>query len=343
MPEIPVRLWRDVRQVNVWTAPKLLILGRSKSPPLCGFRQNSSDESPDEDEEKPAQEQVERVSGIKRELRGFSRKSSQSISRLLSTIDWRINGQCLHVSITYHHHWPGDKAALQREKQAIQMFISRLGVCGIWKLEFQGRYTPKERAEREKAGLPCPKGEGSLKVPHWHLLVWLRQTDLEDFCASVSAWWQIRTDNPSKHAIDFRIGDAGKASFYLQLHSAKANQTPPFAVGRWWGFIDKKHVIASCDVQLERVASARSLVWAYRLYRRLRRIRATPLGAAGRGFAWYLDQFNQERMWSWIDDKILEESERAYNESEYLEDYEIESNERLNQLQYDTQLTDVPF
>lgn len=308
----PGEISGPVGLLKMWQAPNLLVFGRGQHPPICGQSDGRDDEpddtSGDSDTKKPSEGATTEGSiGKKQVLRGFSSKSSLSISRLLSSIDWKKNGQCVHVTLTYHHIWPRTKAEIQREKQALVQFLQRLGVCGIWKLEYQTRESPSERSERLKAGLPRHTGTGSLLVPHWHLLLWIGQQSYDAFCDRLITWWQKRAQNASKYAVDVRPGDVGKASFYLCLHSAKASQSPNIEVGRWWGYVDRARVIESVDVGFVGLISERERIWWYRLYRRYRRIRATPMGSKGFGFSWFLPRRAQQELSCWIRDKVERE------------------------------------
>jgi hypothetical protein len=284
---------------QLWIGPNIVCLGRGKRPPIPG-------QQDDEDTKKPLPGAREAASaGRKQNLRGFSQKSSLNISRLLSSIDWKKNGIPLHITLTYRDTWPKSKAELQLEKMALVQGLRRAGlVCGIWKLEFQTRETPYEKAQRIQAKQPRKKGSGSLYVPHWHILGWCEPSSIDQVGQNVAEWWGSHSCNEHPRAVDIRTGDTARASYYLSLHSAKDNQSPPFEVGRWWGYIEREKVIASVSIQDVGFIPRRELVWWHRLYCRFRHMRCPPLIAKGFGFSWFLPQDATIRAACWIRDRV---------------------------------------
>lgn len=307
----PVQGPRDLSGPNgppqVWLCPNLIVFGHSDKPPIPGQRKCSSsgppeEEPEEEDTEKPADGSDQRA-GKKQNIRGFSAKSSLSISRLLSTLDWQKNGQCMHITLTYRNQYPQTKQALQLEKQALVKGLTRCGVeCGIWKLEYQTRETAQEKLERLKAGLPRTKGAGSLLVPHWHILAWIGRRNETQFADTLIEWWQHHSGNTHQRAVDMRPGDAGKASFYLSLHAAKHNQSPNLQVGRWWGYIQRAKLMESQRVNSIGYIARLEAIWWRRLYCRYRHIKCPIMLAKGYGFSWFLPESEQIKAACWVRD-----------------------------------------
>jgi hypothetical protein len=167
---------RPLAAMRKHQAPNLVILSRASDPPIARLRRD--DEIAAGKEKAPVDPDAP-TKGNKSELRGMSSRSAVNVARVLSSLDWAKNGECLHVTATYWKQWPRSKGDLADEKAAIVRDIGRHVEAGIWRLEFQRRETDQEKREREEAGRPRRKGQGSLYVPHWHFLLWLGGRQLE--------------------------------------------------------------------------------------------------------------------------------------------------------------------
>ena len=279
-----------------WQSPNLIIFSRAKRPPVPHLE-------PEERAQK-SPPTVQAVEGTKRELRGLSVKSSLNISRLLSMLDWKKNGRCLHVSLSYGKFiYPRGKDSLLSEKSRL---VALLGyhfpyLCGVWILEFQSRENDQEKAAREIQRIRRKRGQGgSIKVPHWHLLVWIEDHDEEDFESCMREWWAGFSENPSDHGCCITSGDQGRAAWYLAMHAAKRAQPPPFACGRMWGYIRREKVLGAADLNETGEVENRERVWATRLYRR-------STGCKTRneqGLSWFMPLAYQCAMLAWIRDHV---------------------------------------
>lgn len=279
-----------------WQAPNVIVFSRASRPPVPFLH-------PDDGAEK-SPPTVEAVEGSKREIRGLSVKSSLNISRLLSMLDWKKNGRCLHLSLSYGgRDWPRGKDALASEKS---MLSDRLGkvfptLCGVWILEFQSRETVSEKASREGAGVRRQRGQGgSIKVPHWHVLAWIGDACELEFETRLRSWWAGFSGNPSPFGVKVTSGDQGRAAWYLAMHAAKRAQPPPFPCGRMWGYIRREKVLAASDLNETGEVDERERVWAARLYRR-----ATGCKTRNhQGLSWFLPLKWQWAMLQWVRDHI---------------------------------------
>lgn len=283
-------------------APNVIILSRAGRAPIP---QLSGDELPEDafDAKKEDGDLLQSaVLGRKAELRGMSVKSSLNVSRLLSSLDWGKNGRCLHVSLSYgRHHYRRGKSELALEKQALVMALYREGFCGLWILEFQSRENDAEKAARIAARIKRQRGQGgSIKVPHWHLLLWVGDRDLEDVERWLRSWWARFAKNPSEHGVYIASGDQGRSRWYLALHAAKRAQPPPFPVGRMWGYIDRERVLAAQDLHETGQVLERERVWWARLYRRATGGRTR----CAHGLSWFLPRAWQCVAAAWIRDHV---------------------------------------
>lgn len=214
--------------------------------------------------------------GNKEAQRGFSKASKLGLARLLSTLDWERNGICCHVTLTYHSRWPRTKEALAREKSWLTKELAKWG-CGIWKMEFQAR-----------------------GAPHWHVLLWigLARPALE-IEQELREWWAAFSGNKSWHGVNLRVGDEARAAWYLALHSAKDEQAPRIEVGRWWGYVRRKDVLAAQEIgDLGEVSEAEAL-WLQRIARRFRRVRGHGRRQV-QGFTLFLTATAASRLLSWL-------------------------------------------
>lgn len=251
----------------VWSAPNVLILTRSDVPRLPGIAAPSDSEETDGENEPPL--------GKKQGLIGISNKSKLSLASLLSSLEWRHHLASVHCTLTYWKEWPKTREGIDRAKMAIAQQFRRLGLCGVWRLEFQQR-----------------------GAPHFHILAWLgyRWTTREDeLWQSIHEWWSSYSGNTSEYGVDFSIAD-GRASWYLAMHSAKSEQAPNIAMGRWWGYIDRKELLKAQRVSKTDTLTEPELTWAKRLYRRSTRCRTRH----GQGFRWFLPAEAQARMLTWV-------------------------------------------
>ena len=283
-----------------YQGPNCLVLSRSTSPPIPGLLVDPPGK------EEPGEGDTSTGSANKRELVGISKRSSLNLVRLLSTLDWKRNGQCYHVSFTYGRIFPSSKNDLAAEKSGIVRDLGRAGFVGIWRLEYQSRESEAEKSARIFAGEKRTKGQGgSRRVPHWHILLWDNKRDPAEVECFLRGWWKRFSGNGSRFGVEIRTGDA-RATWYLSLHAGKKNQSPPFAVGRWWGYIDRSSVISSCDVQRTGKVTEREHVWVARLFRRATGARTRP----GKGFTWFLPRRWQYEVNAWVNAQI--KSEKKY-------------------------------
>jgi hypothetical protein len=240
----------------------------------------------------------------------MSKKSSLNVSRLLSTLDWAKNGRCLHVSLSYGGTaYPRGKTALAAEKARLVARLGEEGFCGVWVLEFQSRENAAEKAARVASGIRRQRGQGgSIKVPHWHVLLWIGARDpvlVEDW---LRTWWAKFASNPSRFGVCVTSGDQGRAAWYLAMHAAKRAQPPPFPCGRMWGYINREKVLSACDVHETGEVLERERVWWARLYRRATGVRTR----SAQGFTWFLPRKWQCTAFAWIRDHVDAERCRRF-------------------------------
>lgn len=286
-------------------APNLVILSRATDPPIARLRRD--DEIADAKEKAPGDVEAS-PEGTKRELRGMSAKSSLSVARVLSSLDWPKNGQCIHVTATYWKEWPSSKGDLADAKAKMVAVIGRHVEAGIWRLEYQRRETEAEKRERQAAKRPRKKGQGSLYVPHWHFLLWLGGRGLEHVGAWLHEWWADFSGNRSENALEITSGDQARGTWYLAMHAAKREQSPPFAVGRWWGYINRDKLLGAQDLHETGEISERERVWYARLYRRSTGCKTRN----NQGLSWFLPRKWQCTVDQWIRDHIDSENAKRW-------------------------------
>lgn len=266
-----------------YSAPNLVILSRSERPPI------PTNEPEIEDPKK--QESQPDAAGNKHELRGRSKASSLNLAKVLSSLDWKRNGKCLHVTLSYWKEWPKTKDELAGRKSALVASLGNHVICGIWSLEFQ--------TERFKK-----YGDW---VPHWHCLVWIGDRDPEEFESWLRKWWAGFAQNPSEFGVSVTSGDQARGTWYLAMHAAKAAQSPPFAVGRWWGYINRTALLDAQDLQQVEEVGDRENVWWCRMFRRALRCKVRQRGRCPQGISWFLPRGAQCELAAWIRDKIAVE------------------------------------
>lgn len=288
---------RELAAMRRHQAPNLVILSRAADPPIARLRRDDDRASA---QEKAPGDLGGSTEGTKRELRGMSAKSSLSVARVLSSLDWAKNGECIHVTGTYWHKWPRSKEELAREKAQFVCDLGRRVECGIWRLEYQRRETAAEKVLRESMRRPRIKGQGSLYVPHWHWLLWLGGRDLAEFESWLRPWWIDFSGNTSERGIAITSGDQARGTWYLALHAAKREQSPPFAVGRWWGYVNRDTLLAAQDLHETGEITERERVWWARLYRRSTGCRTRN----AQGISWFLPRAWQCAADQWIRDHI---------------------------------------
>lgn len=310
-PRIPQRTFQ---------APNVICLTARATAPIPGQSAESEDEKGPGDGES--------IAGAgKSTQKGASRKSLLNLARFLSSLDWKRGGQCLHVTFTYWKRWPTKglpqgamKEALMDEKDDIARALKRWG-RGIWRLEFQSRCNLAYVlcwVLCAKAGIHWPLDVVIQWVEHWHCLLWIGDKSEEEIELRLRAWWARHSGNGHERAVAVTSGDAVRGSWYLAMHASKSDQTPKFAVGKWWGYIDEERVKELQDVNCTDEALAfRELVWLARMYRRAtgNRVRGfRPEGMVTRyqypqGFTWFLPLAKQNQLVLWVREKVKEESQ----------------------------------
>lgn len=262
-------------------APNIIVFTRSRSPPIAGLAHEDG-------QEKAARDVDASTNGVKRELRGMSGKSSLNLARVLSSLDWAKNGECLHLSLTYWKRWPSSKEDLAAEKSALVRDLGRHIEAGIWRLEYQ-----VERFEKT----------GDM-VPHWHVLSWLGARASGPFEIWLRSWWSGFSGNSSDHGVKVTSGDQARGVWYLAMHAAKRAQSPPFAVGRWWGYVNRSVLLGAQDLHNTGEVFERERVWWARLYKRAT---GAKFREEGKGFSWFLPRAWQCVAFVWIQQRIEDE------------------------------------
>ena len=286
-------------------SPNLIILSRANAPPIARLRR---DDEIAAGKEKAPDDLGGSNEGTKRELRGMSAKSSLSVARVLSSLDWAKNGQCIHVTATYWKEWPSTKGDLADAKAAMVCALGRKVECGIWRLEYQRRETDVEKAERIRLRLKRVKGAGKLYVPHWHFLLWLGGRELEHVAGWLHRWWADFSGNRSENALAITSGDQARGTWYLAMHAAKREQSPPFSVGRWWGYINRDELLGAQDLHETGEVHERERVWWARLYRRSTGCKTRN----AQGLSWFLPRKWQCAADQWIRDQVDAENARRW-------------------------------
>jgi len=299
---------RPLAAMRAFHAPNLVILSRAKDPPVPRLRREDETEEARDSGESAG---LEESTGNKRELRGMSRASARNLSKALSIQDWKKNGICLHVSCTYGaHKWPSSKSDLADEKAAFTRDLGRAGLTGIWRLEYQSRESAAEREARYAAKIRRNKSQGgSLKVPHWHFLLWVGTQDPVDRERWLVAWWHQFSGNSSPYSIKITSGDQARGTWYLGMHAAKGAQAPAFAVGRWWGYIDREKFLSASDLHSHGEIDDRTRVWWARLFRRATGARTRNAS----GLSWFLPRLYQTVVAEWILDRVEFERVTKHN------------------------------
>lgn len=265
-----------------FSGPNVLVLTRSKAPRIPGL---SSSNDVENDGHEKAPNGLQPVGGTKTALRGKSTASSLNCARLLSSLDWAKHGECLHITLSYWKRWPKNKDELADEKKALVRDLGRHLECGLWSLEYQ-----VERHART--------GDW---VPHWHVLGWLAGRQAMEVEQWLRQWWAVFSHNSSPHGVKVTSGDQARGTWYLTMHAAKLAQSPPFAVGRWWGYVQRDLLLEAQDVHRTGEIFDRHRVWWTRLYKRATHCKVRH----EKGFSWFLPLKWQTAAAAWIDDQIL--------------------------------------
>lgn len=264
-----------------FSAPNLVILSRAAMPPIP-----SND---DAGHTQTQESRSDRPKGNKTELRGRSKRSSLNLAKVLSATDWQRHGKCLHCTLTYWKEWPKTKDDLAGEKSHLVAILGRHVECGVWSLEYQTK-----RAEKH----------GGM-VPHWHVLLWIGDRDPDVFEDWLRQWWASK--NPSEYGVHVTSGDQARGTWYLAMHAAKAAQSPPFAVGRWWGYVNRDKLLEAQDLQTVGTLTDRESVWWARMFRRSLRCKVRQRGRCAQGLSWFLPRGAQCELAAWIRDQIQDE------------------------------------
>jgi hypothetical protein len=263
--------------MRCFRGPNLVVLSRAACPPVASIQRERFTREPREPDEGSR--------GTKREIRGKSQRSSLNLARMLASLDWGKAGECLHVSLTYGSEYPKDFEGLAAIKSALTCGVGRHCSCGIWVLEFQKR-----------------------GAPHFHLLVWVPRGRAPETIHWIDRWWRRASGNDSEYACKVTSGSQARGVWYLCMHAAKRNQSPGFAVGRWWGYINRNALLEAQDFELAGVIEERERVWWVRLYRRATGIRTRN----GCGIGWFLSRRGQTNVGAWIAERLgVELAERS--------------------------------
>lgn len=234
--------------------------------------------------------------GKKGKIEGFSAAARSNLARCLSLLS--SPHPLAHVTLTYRDTFPRCREELNKEKQALCMAAARCGLYGVWRLEFH------RSEENTEWGM----------IPHWHCLLYsktektafltqsaptghaLISAHVNRGIADFVAWFR-RNRNAHVRGSHVTGGDEASASWYMAFHAVKLDQSPPFSVGKWWGYIDE------CQVKvwqrLDQVAEAvtpAEIIWFKRLQRRKanaeRRAKGLPPVRASfggnTGISWFL-------------------------------------------------------
>jgi len=92
------------------------------------------------------------------------------------------------------------------------------------------------------------------------------------------------------------------------MHAAKREQSPPFAVGRWWGYVNRSRLLEAQDIHETVVSEERERVWWVRLYKR----HTSGKVREGKGFSWFLPRSAQTVAFGWIQQRIEDENRETF-------------------------------
>lgn len=268
---------KPLAEIRAFCGPNVVVFTRAVRPPIPGLQAL---------EQEVADEEAGIEPGTKLALRGMSRKSSLNVAKLLSALDWRKLGACLHCTLTYHRTWPATRPDIDRAKNAISKAFSRNAEAAVWRMEMHVR-----------------KREGQ-HVPHWHVLAWLGGRDEVQFVEWLRSWWAEYSGNTAKQGCYVTYGDEARAGWYLAMHHAKRAQSPPIPVGRWWGVSNKEALQRAIDLPAIPGIRERERVWWARVYRRATGGRTRSAS----GFSWFLPRPWQTRVSMWVLDTIEREA-----------------------------------
>jgi len=275
----------ELAAVRWFSGPNIVCFSRRSFAPIPLLEESG------DDDEKADDPDSSEVIGTKQELKGKSARSCLRQAKVLSSLDWQKFGECLHVSLSYWHKYPRVKEELAHAKQSLVQAVGEMVECGQWGLEYQ--------TERfEKSGL---------WVPHWHLLVWLNGRDPVEFEERIRNYWanpRRKHRNSNERGVSVTSGDQARGAWYLAMHAAKRAQSPPFNVGRWWGYIRRDRLKEACDMQQIGAVPDRLFVWWARLFRRSTGCKTRQRGQCPQGFSWFLPRDQQMVAYSWIQSRI---------------------------------------
>jgi hypothetical protein len=225
---------------------------------------------------------------------GFSQKAKLNLARYLSRLN--VPSNALHLSCTYGASFPKTSDSFKHDLAVFKKRVIRLGLYGVWRLEFQKR-----------------------GAPHYHFLLW--PVDGESYFlgdAAAESWRKVSGNN-SDSAAYVSGGAIGRSAWYLALHSAKGDQSPPIKVGRWWGKISSEELndreqsdpVASLDSQKEMILLKR--IFVRHLYAQKRKLARNhgngkprrPLARkwssnSNAGFTWFLPEASHSKLLKFV-------------------------------------------
>jgi hypothetical protein len=173
---------------------------------------------------------------------GFSPKARRNLAKYIATLVVPPVG--IHLTCTYGKKYPKNSSDYKTDLDKFKKRLIRLGLFGIWVLEFQER-----------------------GAPHFHLLLFPTDNESWELGEFAARAWREVSGNTSNSAAFVSNGATGRSTFYLALHSTKGNQSPPWRVGRWWGKIDTKHLKSvEFTEDLAECENDRELVWLKRIF-----------------------------------------------------------------------------
>lgn len=180
--------------------------------------------------------------GIRGNVADFSRGSRRRMLRKMAMTDKRIKP--IFITLTFPDKWPGSP---KEWKRMLKIFIQRFrrqytDSGGVWKLEPQAR-----------------------GAPHYHMLVWMSEIEIESVIRWVSDnWYQVVGSNDLRHwkwhmgllgrgnkacvgPVTSEHGVMGYAGKYIAKLADDYELDPAIraawsAAGRWWGVWGEKNI-----------------------------------------------------------------------------------------------------